>query len=116
MCHTRRVLEVIQYGLIAAGLMSGVVFALVFRYAARQAGVDRVDEELGLPPAEVVSRQAVSGAMDPGFRAARTTRRGVLRTIRLVQAGFIAMGITSIFFIFLCLLGMIAVFVASGVG
>lgn len=82
----------------AAGLAATAVFAFAYRYAARQTGARSTEP---VPRAEVVA-----GTGDEG-------RQQVMRTVRVLQAGAIAFGITAIFFMALCLVAVVALLVAG---
>ncbi len=77
----------------AVGLAATAVFVVAYRYAARQTGAHSLEP---VPRAEVVA-----GTGDE-------SRQQVYRTLRILQAGAIAFGITAIFFMVLCLIACIA--------
>lgn len=91
----------LQWILIAAGILTGGVFMIAFRFAVREGRRGRSAD--ALPPVWVV------GGLARSTMVRGRTRGRVLRGMRLVQAGMVAVGITAVFFMFLCLAAMIAV-------
>ncbi len=88
----------LQWLVGSVGLASAAVFVVAYRYAARQTGARMAEP---VPRAEIVS-----GAGDG-------SQQQVVRTLRVLQAGAIAFGITAIFFMALCLIGVVALLVAG---
>jgi hypothetical protein len=96
----------LQWILIAAGILTGGVFMLAFRFALREGRRGRSAE--ALPPVRVVGGLARS-AMVRGRVHGR-----VQHAFWLAQAGMVAVGITAVFFMFLCLAAMVAVALVGG--
>jgi hypothetical protein len=100
--------ETLQWLLVALGGSAAVVFIFAYRYAAAQTGARAAEQ--ALPRADVVSRDAVAGAIDPGYRPDKRPSPGTMRTIRALQTGFIAFGIAAIFFMCSCLVSIVALY------
>jgi hypothetical protein len=98
----------LQWILIGAGVLTGAVFMLAFRFALRE-GQGLGDDLEPLPPVRLVA----GGGIRRSSIVAGRGRARLMRGLRVVQAGAVAVGITAVFFMFLCLAAMVAVALAG---
>lgn len=105
MCQTEAVSGgLLQWLFAGVGVACGAVFLASFGYAAR---LTRARERsTGLPPARIVEDGVVR--RHPGLDRDRAQR-----AIRMFQAGLVAFGVTAVFFMCLCLIGIVALFVIA---
>jgi hypothetical protein len=93
-----------QWLIACVGIACAAVFVASFGYAARLTCARQ--EDVGLPPARVVADGVLR--RHPGLERQRAER-----AIRLFQAGLVAFGVTAVFFMCLCLIGIVLLFAVA---
>jgi hypothetical protein len=89
---------VLQWLFAGIGVACGAVFLVAFGHAAR---LTRARERAtGLPPARLVEDGVVRSRP-------RLDRERAQHGIRMFQAGLVAFGVTAVFFMCLCMLGIV---------
>ena len=102
--------SILQTLLTTCALLAGAVFVTAFKIALREACRNRTHSfEPELPRAELYQL---------GNRPGNQWHRGagkqqLVRRLQFVQAGFVAVGVTSIFVMFLCMTGVVALMVVG---
>lgn len=91
--------------LVALGVLATmVVFMGAFRFALRECAETR---ELACQPD--IPRAAIHGGQRRWTIGA--TRQRALHSVKLLQAGFVAVGITAVFVMTMCMAGIVALMV-----
>lgn len=100
--------SLLQTVLTTCALLAGVVFVASFKLALKEVHRNRSHPfEPELPRAELY--ELGKHPDNPWHQGARKYR--CLRFFQLVQAGFVAIGITSIFVMFLCMAGVVSLMI-----
>lgn len=109
MWHNRRVSgSILQTLITVCALLSVAVFVAAFKFALREVLHSRsYPFEPEIPPARL---HALS------MRSSNQWHRGVgkqtiVRHLQIVQAGFVAIGITSVFIMFICMAGVVGMMI-----
>lgn len=100
----------VQWIVLLTGAVAGVVFAVAFKYALREACSDLEDPaQSELPTATLKA----SGRMNRRSVARARAKQSALGGLRMLQAGFIAFGVTSIFIMLTCMIGFVFILVLA---
>jgi hypothetical protein len=91
--------------LTVAAIMAGSVFVAAFKVALREATTTRHDAEDPDLPRAALHR---SGSISCGEWHREAAKQWLIRQVHYLQAGLVAFGVTSVFVMFLCILGIIA--------
>ena len=109
LCHNRGVsASLLQTLLTTCALLAGAVFVASFKLALKEVNRNRCHPfEPELPRAQL--HELGKHPDNPWHRGAKKYR--FIRFFQLMQAGFVAIGITSIFVMFLCMAGIVSLMV-----
>jgi hypothetical protein len=111
-CQTIEVITAaaIQWIVLLTAAIAGVVFAVAFKYALREACSDLEDPDQGELPTATVK---AAGRVERRAVAKARAKQSALSGLRMLQAGFIAFGVTSIFIMLTCMVGFVFVLVLA---